>query len=133
MPETPTHLQMIQAVVARLSGHSFAIKGWSITLAAGLCALAVNSDSPVIALVATASSLMFWLLDGYFLRQERLFRALYDHVRQAPGDETDYSMDVARFRQAIPGAVRTTVLSVLCVFHGTLAFSTGIVALVLWL
>ena len=36
----------------------------------------------------------FWLLDGYFLWQERLFRALYDDVRTASSLVPLMSMDV---------------------------------------
>ena len=35
-----THLQMIQAVITRMAGNSFLIKGWSVTLVAALFALA---------------------------------------------------------------------------------------------
>ena len=34
------YLQMIQAVIARMAGNSFLIKGWSVTLVAALFALA---------------------------------------------------------------------------------------------
>ena len=34
------HLQMIQAVITRMAGNSFLIKGWSVMLVAALFALA---------------------------------------------------------------------------------------------
>ena len=37
--------------------------------------------------------LPFWFLDGYFLMQERLFRQLYDKVRQLDESGIDFSMD----------------------------------------
>jgi hypothetical protein len=41
----------------------------------------------------------FWLLDGYFLWQERLFRGIYDDVRQQ--ETTDFKMNVpAQFKKA---------------------------------
>lgn len=42
-------------------------------------------------------TLVFWGLDGYYLKQERLFRRLYDKVRQIDPDQVDYSMDVSGF------------------------------------
>ena len=33
------HLEMIQTIIARLATNSFAVKGWSITLASALLAL----------------------------------------------------------------------------------------------
>jgi hypothetical protein len=33
------HLELIQAVISRMAGNSFLLKGWSVTLAAALLAL----------------------------------------------------------------------------------------------
>jgi len=37
--------------------------------------------------------LIFWILDGYLLSQERLFRALFDKIRKLPETDIDFSMD----------------------------------------
>jgi hypothetical protein len=76
------HLDMIQAVVARLGGNGFLIKGWSVTIAGAFIALAVNAEDCSFARVGIASSVVLWGLDGYFLRAERRFRALSDRVRK---------------------------------------------------
>ena len=44
-------------------------------------------------------AIAFWILDGYFLRQERLFRRLYDHVRSLEEADVDYSMDASPVRR----------------------------------
>ena len=36
----------------------------------------------------------FWILDGYFLRQERLFRHLFNEIRGQC--DTDFNMDVQK-------------------------------------
>lgn len=36
---------------------------------------------------------LFWFLDGYFLHQERLYRSLYNAVRNKNEDEIDFSLD----------------------------------------
>ena len=77
------HLAMIQGVVTRLGQNSFLLKGWSVLLVSALLALGAASSEKVILVVAFLPVLAFWGLDGYFLWQERLFRALYDHVRRA--------------------------------------------------
>lgn len=74
------HLQMIQAVVARLGNNAFLLKGWAITLAAGSFGFAVSSDRWLLALVALITTIAFWALDAYFLRCERLFRELHKRV-----------------------------------------------------
>lgn len=76
------HLEMIQAVIARLGGNGFLIKGWAVTVVGVFIGLAVNASKCSFAIVAIASSAVFWGLDGYFLRVERRFRALGERVRK---------------------------------------------------
>jgi predicted nuclease of restriction endonuclease-like RecB superfamily len=76
------HLEMIQAVVARLGNNAFLIKGWAITIAGAFLAFAVNREKYGLALAALAPTILFWILDASFLRNERLFRHLFDRVRQ---------------------------------------------------
>jgi len=50
-------------------------------------------------LIAYFLILIFWILDGYFLSQERLFRDLYNHVRTLDEKSIDFSMDTNEFRK----------------------------------
>jgi len=79
------HLEMIQAVVARLAGNSFLIKGWALTLTGAFLGFAVNKSSSGLAAAALIPIVFFWGLDTYYLRAERLFRALHERVR-SPGE-----------------------------------------------
>ncbi len=90
------HLEMIQAVINRLASNSFRVKGWSVVLVTALLALGAQNGSARMALVSLIPVLVFWGLDGYYLSQERLFRALFNCVRAK--DEVDFSMDVGRRR-----------------------------------
>lgn len=87
------HLEFIQGVVDRLGRDSFLLKGWSMTvLVAGALLMArLGPDQPLLALTLLVPVLGFWLLDAYFLWQERLFRAEYDRVRQQ--NKTAFVMD----------------------------------------
>ena len=73
---------MIQGVITRMASNSFALKGWAVTLVAGIFALSAKGADWRYFLIAFVPVLVFWGLDSYYLRQERLFRALYDRVRQ---------------------------------------------------
>ncbi len=88
------HLEFIQAVVTRLGSNSFLVKGWCLTLAAGLLAFAAEGARVSVAVTAFVPLVAFWLLDGYFLWQERLFRRLYDQVRRPAGEGVEpFAMD----------------------------------------
>ena len=80
-PNRLKHLDIIQSVIGRLASNSFLIKGWAITVAAAVFGFALNSSNTLLVLAAVIPTLAFWGLDTYFLRSERLFRALYDEVR----------------------------------------------------
>ena len=68
------HLELIQGVVNRLSTNSFLLKGWTVVLVSALFALAAKDAKIVFAYLAYFPAFTFWLLDGYFLWQERLYR-----------------------------------------------------------
>ena len=92
------HLEMTQAVIDRLGSNSFLLKGWSMTVIVATMVLIARYDmqNPCLVLAVMLPILGFWILDGYFLRQERLFRQVYDEVRQQ--DDTDFKMDVMKHR-----------------------------------
>lgn len=95
------HLEMIQGVVNRLANNSFSIKGWSMAiLAAAILFIARSNNiySEYLILTFLIPIFGFWLLDGYFLWQERLFRGVYDDVRQQ--EKTDFKMNIpAQFKK----------------------------------
>src|SRR2546423_8247640 len=93
-------LEMNQAVINRMASNSFLIKGWCTTLVAGILALASKDTNKRFIIVAYYPILMFWILDGYFLYQERLFRKLYDHVRNS-NEEIKFSMDTSTFKNEV--------------------------------
>ena len=82
MENKRSHLEMIQGVVNRLSHNSFLLKGWSVILVSAMFAIAAKDSNMIFIYLAYFPAISFWGLDGYFLHQERLFRALYDHVRK---------------------------------------------------
>ena len=92
------HLEMIQAVIDRLGRNSFWIKSWSIILIVAAMVLIARQDiqTPYFVLVLILPTLGFWILDGYFLRQERLFRQVYDEIRVQP--DTDFEMNPTKHK-----------------------------------
>jgi len=90
------HLQMIQAVIERMGRNSFHVKTWSAALATGWLALVPRGDTPAgyPGWLVLLPFLLLAALDGYYLWQERLFRRLYDEVRQS--ETSDFAMDTSR-------------------------------------
>ena len=125
------HLEFIQGVVNRLASDSFRLKGWAVVLIAALFVLVVREGRIELAAVGMAPVLLFWGLDGYFLWQERLFRALYDHVRGLKDGEVDFSMKADAFRTGWNRSWTGATLSVtLILFYGALIAAIAIAVLI---
>ena len=92
------HLKLTQTVINRLGNNSFLVKGWSMTIVVAAMVLIAKHDIEdanfVLALILPV--LGFWILDGYFLRQERLFRQLYNEIREKC--DTDFNMNVQKHK-----------------------------------
>ncbi|MGW0825744.1 hypothetical protein [Streptomyces sp. NPDC002845] len=123
------HLEFIQAVITRMSGNSFLIKGWALTLAAALFAVSADRRSWAVAVSGLVPLACFWFLDGFFLRQEKLFRLLYEDVRRPDHPVEVFSMNV----QPYAGRVRpleATFSHTLTLFYGALLLTDVLLVVV---
>ena len=137
MERKTKHLELIQGVVNRLASASFRMKGWAVVLTSGaLIYLSAErlADSLLLLLAPVGA---FWVLDGYFLWQERLFRKLYDKVRYLPEAEIDFSMETgtssasdASWPMRLKGWARAVFSFTLSVFYGVLL---GMVLVARWI
>jgi hypothetical protein len=94
------HLELIQNVINRLANSSFFLKGWTVIFVAAVLGFATKDSKPHYVWLAAIPTVSFWLLDGFYLNQERLFRRLYDTVRETDEDEIDFSMDTVPFKKS---------------------------------
>ena len=107
---------MIQTIVARLASNSYAYKGWSVTIAAGLIAFLASSHQTLL-IAAIYPILAFWFLDGHSLALERAFRKLYDEVRL--GNVADYSLNLTGMRRPIFDQLDAMLSLSLVLFYGS--------------
>lgn len=126
------HLEFIQNAINRMASNSFMLKGWTVLLVSALFAFfaryGVSSQMFVVIVPVTG----FWILDGFFLSQERLFRSLYDRVRTLDDSAIDYSMDTRDFRAIPRNGWRQSALSrTLVIFYGAVLLAVLIIAAIL--
>ena len=121
------HLDFIQNVISRLANNSFYIKGWTITLVVALLGLNFGGNVPKYIYLPYIIIIFFWILNGYFLHQERLFRDLYDVVRQKPVEEVDFSMDASEYDHGHSSWVCSTFSKTLIMFYGGLILGVLII------
>ncbi len=117
------HLEITQGVINRLAHNSCSIKGWSMTiLAAAILFIArsnCNSEYLILAFIIPVVS--FWILDGYFLWQERLFIGIYNDVRLQ--EKTDFVINIPAQLKKLKNKWRDSVFSLtLSIFYLTELF-----------
>jgi len=124
------HLEMVQGVITRMAGNSFLLKGWTVVLISAILALSSSESNSQVVYLAYLPAAVFWLLDGFFLRQERLFGELYDDVRAKSEDAIDFCMDTAPFESKVQSWLAVAFSKTLRLFHGVMFLAITAVWLV---
>jgi len=94
MSQKIKHLEFLVATIARLAGHSFQLKGWSVVVVSALFAISASTSQSVFVLLAAIPALVFWGLDGFYLATETAYRTKYDDVRRRNEDNIDFDMSL---------------------------------------
>jgi hypothetical protein len=133
---TIKHLELVQSVINRMSINSFVLKGWTVTVASALLALIVSNSQPLFGTIVLFTVLSFWGLDAYYLRQERLFRRLYDDVRRGGLSETSivppFSLSTAPYRPLVYSWFRTLWTRSVVGLHGVVVIGVILALIVLF-
>jgi hypothetical protein len=77
-PAVQAHLGIAQAVIQRMAVNSASCKAWCITLVSAILVVVADKGKPGYALIAVIPTLLFLVLDAYYLALERCFRASYN-------------------------------------------------------
>ena len=88
---TIQYLQMIQSIIDRMSTTSAIFKGFCATIVSGIFAISFTDINKWILLLTLVPILCFFMLDVYYFRLEKRFRALYNSVRKGE-KEVDFDL-----------------------------------------
>ncbi|AHY14035.1 MULTISPECIES: hypothetical protein [Citrobacter] len=82
-------LGFLQSIISRMASNSFYIKGWDLTIFIGVIALKkdVTHYGNAIFWALIVTSISFFLLDAYYLQQERIFRKVYNILSEKKFDD----------------------------------------------
>ncbi len=123
-----------------MASNSFTLKGWSVAAVTALLAFAAGTRHQWLALVALLPTIVFWILDGYYLALEQRFRALFSDAAGVPPPHgtgcgcsvAAYDMDSRRYASKYTWRGAALSRSVWPV-HGVAALTVALVACVLWM
>ena len=113
-------VDVIQDTIKRMASNSFLMKGWTVTLVVATLLLRGARSQVFLAFVPLIA---FWYLDAFYLRQERLFRKLYEWVIQnrLKSDEHLLDMRTERFNHEVDSVQRIMISVSILPFYGTIA------------
>jgi hypothetical protein len=77
MTDKQKHLEFIQNAITRMAGNSFRLKVWTVLLVSALFAFFASFGETGYVFIMIVPIAAFWILDGFLLSQECLFRSLY--------------------------------------------------------
>lgn len=124
-------IDIIQDIIKRMAFNSFMIKGWAITLV--VVSLLLKGTDKYQVWIAFIPLVVFWFLDAYFLRQERMYRKMYKWVinNRLKTEEYLFDMNARRFENEVQSIPRTMFSITLGWFYGPMAILVIIYALML--
>jgi hypothetical protein len=123
---SPEYLAIVQGAITRMAGNSFLLKGWTVTLVAGLSAFAADKSDRSFALIAVAVVIVFALLDAYYLALERAYRDLYMQEAGRTKGEPTWNMDPGKVR--IAGVLKALRSPATWPIHGVALIAAIVVA-----
>jgi hypothetical protein len=72
------YLNILQGIISRMATNSSSCKTWCISLVSAILVVIADKNKPDYAWIALIPIILFFLLDAYYLGQERSFRAIYN-------------------------------------------------------
>jgi|WetSurSiteA1Bulk_404760.scaffolds.fasta_scaffold24265_2 hypothetical protein len=135
--DSTKHLEFIQNVITRMANNSFLLKGWTVTLVAALFALAAQNSNSGFVVLAFFPVISFWILDAFYLRQERLYRKLYDDIR-AKNEEIiqsqgPFSMNTKLFESNVDSWRKTMFSPTLSIFYMMIILTIAVLVIAIFL
>lgn len=126
-------IELIQSCIERMAHNSFIVKGWALSIFAGVTAITKGENlSDIILLIFTTGIpfICFWILDTYFLQTERRFRNLYSErmVKRNSDDGTGlFELDLKIVKAET--FIKVMFSKTLFIFYG-IPFITSIIYLI---
>lgn len=87
------HLEMIESIIERMARNSFQLKGWAMTIVAAVLALNTKPVNLNFMIIVSTPILVFWILDSFYLQQERRYRVLYSNVIKKEENNVDFNLN----------------------------------------
>ena len=131
------HLELIESIIERMAKNCFQLKAWSMTLVTVVGALSSKESDKRFILLAFIPIIVFWLLDAYYLQQERRYKALYRIVCQKKEADIDFNLNTRGIKYTEYESKRICffyclISTSVSLFYGVLTFTLILLVLVIF-
>lgn len=92
------HLELIQAVIARMSAASSQAKAWLLPVVSAAYGYGLTKHAESVALLGLGTVLLFGYMDLNYLRQEKRYRLLHAEVAEGQPVRPPFSMEPPALR-----------------------------------
>jgi len=123
------HLEITQSVIQRMASNSSSCKAWCITLVSAILVIVADKGKPRYAFIAVAPTVLFLILDTYYLALERMFRQSYNSFIDKLHAGTVVASDL--YAVSPSGNMRNTFFASLLSFSIWLFYSTLLVVTII--
>lgn len=108
-------IDLVQDVLKRMAANSFRVKAWTMAILGGVLALSkeiifqtpstpVNEVASIsLSIFLVLEVIVFWYLDGFFLRAKRRYKNLYQWLLEYRHQTDEYLYDLNTFTRAVNG------------------------------
>ena len=95
-------IDLIQNCISRMSQNSFNVKGWLVGLIIAVIALLPeNIEVSYVCLIILVTTFIFWGLDAFYLKMEKLYRWKYEWVIATRLTTTEYSYNLNPYEKGM--------------------------------
>lgn len=116
------YIDIVVSTIGRVSGYSFTLKGWAITVFAALAGISAQAKDTHLMFYMILVSVLFWIVDSYYIMIERRFRHLFRQAFVNPQlVAADLSFDHRDIKQFV-GLVDAFKSPTIAIFYGSICF-----------
>lgn len=122
--EIHKEIDLVQNCINRMAKNSFMLKGWLITIyTIVLTLLPEKIEFDKIFIVMISSTCLFWYLDAFFLKNEKIYREIYEWIlKERPKNNREllYQLNPNKFTTKISevSIIKTMFSKTLLIFYG---------------
>ncbi len=111
------YMEMIQVIITRMNTNSFQIKNFMMLILSACLVAFINAKNGWILVSFIPVVIIIWIIDSYYLQQERKFRGLYNELVENFNSHTLFSMKTDKIKGCDYNLISSMFISINCFIY----------------